>query len=73
MTETAAPLVLLTPKQLAEITGLACGTLAKMRLRGEGVPFIKLGASVRYFEADALGWLASQPRRRSTSDTGTGR
>lgn len=65
------PLVrLLTPTQVSELTGLAVGTLAKMRLNGRGSRFIKLGASVRYREDDVRVWLSDQPLRRSTSDTG---
>lgn len=64
---------LLTPAQVAELTGLAVGTLAKLRLRGEGAPFIKLGSAVRYHEDDVQAWLAAQPRRRSTSDVASSR
>lgn len=43
----------LTPAQVAERTGLARGTLAKLRLRrNAGPPFVKLGAAVRYPEAE---------------------
>jgi len=72
MTATTSTIVpparLLTPIQVAELTGLAVGTLAKLRLRGEGSRYLKLGASVRYREDDVEAWLAALPRRRSTSD-----
>ena len=61
-------LTLLTPNQVAKLCGLARSTLAKMRLRGDGPRFVKLGAAVRYREDDVQEWLAAQPRRRSTSD-----
>jgi len=64
----APPARLLTPTQVSEMTGLAVGTLSKMRLRGDGSRFLKLGSSVRYREDDVHAWLAAQPRRRSTSD-----
>lgn len=59
---------LLTPDQVAEMCGLARSTLAKMRLRGDGPRFVKLGAAVRYREDDVESWLVAKPRRRSTSD-----
>lgn len=65
--------VLLTPEQLAQRTGLARATLAKLRLTSRGPVFTKVGASVRYDSKDVESWLASLPRKRSTSDTGDGR
>ena len=59
---------LLTPVQVASRCGLAVSTLAKMRLRGDGPPHLKIGAAVRYREDDMETWLEAQPRRRSTSD-----
>lgn len=60
--------ILLTPVQLAIRCGLALSTLAKMRLRGDGPPYVKIGAAVRYRDDDVQVWLAAQPRRLSTSD-----
>ena len=60
--------ILLTPAQLAARCGLALSTLAKMRLRGDGPPYVKIGAAVRYRDDDVQAWLAAQPRRRSTAD-----
>ena len=60
--------ILLTPQQLAARCGLALSTLAKMRLRGDGPTYVKIGAAVRYRDDDVQTWLAAQPRRRSTSD-----
>lgn len=62
---------LLTPQQLADMTGLSVSTLAKLRLTSEGCPFRKLGGSVRYSEDDAIEWINAHPRRRSTSDNGS--
>lgn len=54
----------------ARLLGLSPSTLAKMRLRGDGPPFIKAGARViLYAKEDLETWLASR-RRRSTSDEG---
>lgn len=60
---------LFTPEQVAARCGLARSTLAKMRLRGDGPLFIKVGSAVRYREDDVQAWIAAQPRRRSTSDS----
>ena len=38
----------LTPKDLAERWGVTVGHLANLRTDGEGAPYLKLGASVRY-------------------------
>jgi excisionase family DNA binding protein len=42
-------------------------TLERMRLRGDGPPFIKAGKSVRYRKADLDAWMASR-LVRSTSE-----
>jgi predicted DNA-binding transcriptional regulator AlpA len=56
---------------VAQLTGFARSTLAKMRMRGDGPRFTKHGRSVRYAESALREWLAALPRRRSTSDLGT--
>ena len=64
----AASSDLLTPREAARRLGLAVNTLAKLRLRGSGPEYIKLGSAVRY-PADALEtYIAAQPRRRSTQE-----
>lgn len=60
--------VLLTPDQAAARCGLARSTLAKQRLRGDGPRFVKIGAAVRYPEAELTAWLEKQPRYTSTAD-----
>ena len=69
MSTPVAPLVrLLTDHHVSSVTGAARSTLAKMRLRGDGPPFVRVGASVRYPEDALREWMASLPRRRSTSE-----
>lgn len=53
----------------ATYTGLAESTLEKMRVRGDGCPFIRIGRAVLYDPDDLDAWLAAN-RRRSTSDHG---
>ena len=60
---------LLTELQLAERHQRSVKTLRNERLRGAGVPFVKIGRHVRYRVVDILAFEASH-RRLSTSDTG---
>jgi predicted DNA-binding transcriptional regulator AlpA len=55
------------PRQFARTTGISESTLAKMRMRGDGPPFVKVGRSVRYELRSGLAWMAARTRR-STSD-----
>lgn len=59
--------ILLTPGEVSERTGLAVSTLAKMRVRGDGPLYLKVGARVRYIEAELEEWLAMKPVHRSTA------
>lgn len=59
--------VLLSPDDVAQRLGLARSTLAKLRLKGGGPPYVKLGAAVRYPEDALTSWVAAQPRRTSTA------
>lgn len=64
---------MLDTREAAARLHLSPRTLEGLRVRGEGPPFIKLGArSVRYAKGDLEEWIASR-RRRSTSDAGDGR
>ncbi len=60
--------LLLTAHQASELLGLAASTLAKMRLRGDGPRYVKLGVSVRYPVSALEAYVASAPLRRSTSE-----
>lgn len=54
----------------AEYIGLSASTMNKLRVRGDGPEFLKLGRRVVY-ETGALDqWLAGK-RRKSTSETGS--
>lgn len=43
---------LLTPEEVADITGLSVGTLAQWRSQRRGIPYLKIGRAVRYDVAD---------------------
>jgi predicted DNA-binding transcriptional regulator AlpA len=53
----------------AEFLGLSSSTLNKLRVRGGGPPYLKLGRRVVYDTADLEAWSASR-RRTSTSEAG---
>jgi predicted DNA-binding transcriptional regulator AlpA len=62
---------LLSDRDVARITGRARSTLQKDRVGGSGIPFVRIGALVRYRESDVAAWLAALPTRRSTSEDAT--
>jgi predicted DNA-binding transcriptional regulator AlpA len=52
---------LLTPEDLAEITGLSVETLAQWRSQRRGIPFVKISRNcVRYRQCDLDAWLAER-------------
>jgi predicted DNA-binding transcriptional regulator AlpA len=59
---------LLSDRDLSRVTGRSRSALQKDRLKGDGVPFVKLGRLVRYRLSDVQSWLATRPTFRSTSD-----
>jgi predicted DNA-binding transcriptional regulator AlpA len=48
---------LLRQCDVAEIIGMSEAWLEQCRFQGRGIPYIKLGRSVRYFEDDIQAWL----------------
>ena len=59
---------LLTPAKMVELGyGTSIGALADLRWRGEGIPYIKCGKTIRYSEADAIAYVEAN-RRTSTAD-----
>ena len=53
----------------AEYLGLSASTLAKMRLRGDGPLYSKLGPRIVVYSIRDLEVYVAARRRRSTSDT----
>ena len=49
----------LTEKQVAEITKFALSTLRNDRFLGRGIPYMKIGKSVRYNYADVIDFMES--------------
>ena len=57
----AASSPLLTPEDVATITGLSTETLAQWRSQRKGIPFLKLSRNVvRYQQGDLDAWLAAR-------------
>jgi excisionase family DNA binding protein len=50
---------LLTPEQVAAMTGISRETLAQWRSQKRGVPYLKVGRVVRYDPADVQAYLES--------------
>ena len=64
---------LLTDRQISQRYGLSFHTLRKLRVRGGGPPFIKIGRSVRYRSSDIEAWMIAAERtgRRRDSSSST--
>jgi predicted DNA-binding transcriptional regulator AlpA len=57
----AAIAALLSPEDVANITGLSVETLAQWRSQRKGIPFLKLSRNVvRYRQGDLDAWLAER-------------
>jgi len=48
---------LLTPEEVAEITGLSMDTLAQWRSQRRCIPYLKIGRAVRYDPTDVQAYL----------------
>jgi excisionase family DNA binding protein len=61
---------LLTPEEVAVVTGLSRETLAQWRSQKRGLPYLKIGRVVRYDSAEVQAYLercrvsVSDPRER---------
>lgn len=48
---------LLTQSQVAEWTGMSSAWFEQSRFKGTGIPYIKIGRSVRYRTSDVQRWI----------------
>jgi hypothetical protein len=62
------PSKLLLPETVSDRIGLAVSTLAKMRLRGDGPPYKRIGGRVMYPEDLLDHWIDAQPVQHSTAE-----
>lgn len=60
------PEILDTP-EAASFVRLSAVTMERLRIKGDGPPYCKLGKAVRYRKSDLNDWLASR-LTRSTSE-----
>ncbi len=65
----SSPRPKLRTRQAAAYSGLAESTLEKLRVRGDGCPYLRVGRVVLYDPDELDAWLAKH-RRTSTSDRG---
>ena len=59
----------LSTPEAARVVGLSPATLASLRTRGGGPPYLKIDSRVVYDPTDLEAWL-DERRRTSTSDPG---
>jgi len=48
---------LLSPKQVADLLGVAVATIYQWRYRGEGPSGFRIGGHVRYWRSTVMTWL----------------
>jgi len=60
--------MLLSQTKVAQILGISVGTLAHWRVRGFGLPFVKVGHFVRYKPQDVEEFIASNSRRSTKEE-----
>lgn len=60
--EAASPdaAILWDERELSAKSGIAVSTLQKQRLRGDGIPFVKMGRLVRYRPQDCAAFFAQR-------------
>ncbi len=68
---------LMTEKEVAEVLAVSVKTLQDWRRtgltpRGEGLPFIKMGRSIRYDKADLELFINAMPRVQNTGEADNG-
>lgn len=68
----ATPIIdpLLSDREVSTLVGRARPTLQKDRLRGDDIPFVKIGRLVRYRRSDVERWFADRRAFTSTSEYG---
>lgn len=60
---------LLRTAEAARVLGLSRSWLEKLRLTGDGPPFVRIGTrAVAYWSDDLLRWAEARPRYNSTSE-----
>jgi predicted DNA-binding transcriptional regulator AlpA len=66
--QTGAQPALLRTAQAARRLCVSSSLLEKMRVSGDGPPFLKIGRIVCYSETDLEAWLATRLRRSTSAE-----
>lgn len=59
--------------EAARLLGLAPITLAKLRVRGDGPPYVQLGRAIRYKPEAVMTWAEGRARRSTSDATARGK
>ncbi|MEA5113352.1 MAG: hypothetical protein VB050_04930 [Geobacteraceae bacterium] len=62
------PDMLLKQPVVEQLTSQSASTLEQARLKGTGIPFVKIGRSVRYRLSDVSRFISELPVFRSTTE-----
>lgn len=54
---------LLSTTEAADLLGLSCSYLNRLRMTGGGPPFVKIGTRVAYDPTDLAAWVEGQKRQ----------
>ena len=57
---------LLTSKEVAKMLGFSVAWCEFHRWKGDGIPYLKFGRTVRYREDDVLAWIDSHSAQLNT-------
>lgn len=68
--EPQKPITLLTEHEVSALIRKSVHWLRRSRWSGDGIPYRKLGHSVRYAESDVLNWIEQHTLQTSTSSGG---
>jgi hypothetical protein len=69
LTFEAAPIdTLFDQSTVAAVRGVSTGNIERERWQGRGIPFRRIGGSIRYSKRDILAWLSQHPAVRSTAE-----
>jgi hypothetical protein len=64
----APPDALFPSTTVAAIRACTVGNIERERWQGKGIPFRRIGGSIRYCKQDILAWLSQHPAVRSTAE-----
>lgn len=66
--EAAPPFALFTQSTIAALRCCSTGNIERERWQGKGIPFIRIGHTIRYRKSDYLAWERQHKSVRSTAE-----